>query len=163
MNIRIEALTRTAFAPFGDVIDCNAAAKHYTINEGYAERYHDLAKIDVAADDGRPLLNIFRARARTLPLHVTMMERHPLSSQAFIPLTPRPFLVLVARPGAAPTPSDLHCFRTEGSQGVNYAKGTWHHPLIALEDMQDFLTIDRGGAGDNCDEVAFTDEIFVVG
>lgn len=163
MNIRIEALTRVAFTPFGDVIDCEGAAKHYTINEGYAERYHDLAKIDVAVEDGRPLLNIFRAKPRTLPLRVTMMERHPLSSQAFVPLSPRPFLVLVARPGTAPAAADLRCFRTQGSQGVNYARGTWHHPLIAVDNTQDFLVIDRGGSGDNCDEIAFTDEIFVIG
>lgn len=161
MNIKIEPLTRAAFALFGDVIDCDGAAKHYTINDGYAERYHDLAQIDVGAESGRPLLNIFRAKPRDLPLRVTMMERHPLSSQAFIPLAPRPFLVLVARPGEPPRPSDLRCFRTAGSQGVNYAKGTWHHPLIVLDEVQDFLIVDRGGAGDNCDEIAFSDEIFV--
>nr|WP_298683763.1 ureidoglycolate lyase [uncultured Dongia sp.] len=161
MNIRIEALTRAAFAPFGDVIDCDRAAKHYTINEGYAERYHDLAKIDVVAEGGRPLLNIFRAKPRILPLRITMMERHPLSSQAFVPLAARPFLVVVAKPGAAPGPADLRCFRTEGSQGVNYARGTWHHPLIALDEAQDFLIIDRGGSGDNCDEIALTEDVFV--
>lgn len=161
MNIKIETLTHAAFAPFGDVIDCDGAATHYPINEGYAERYHDLAKIDTATEGGRPLLNIFRAKPRTLPLRVTMMERHPLSSQAFIPLKPRSFLVLVARPGAAPAAGDLRCFRTQGSQGVNYAKGTWHHPLIVLDDMQDFLIVDRGGSGDNCDEVTLGDEIYV--
>lgn len=161
MNLKIERLTRAAFAPFGDVIDGDGAAKHYTINDGYAERYHDIAKIDVDAAGGRPLLNIFRAKPRELPLRVTMMERHPLSSQAFIPLLPRAFLVLVARPGEPPAAGDLRCFRTLGSQGVNYAKGTWHHPLIALDSEQDFLVVDRGGNGDNCDEIAFTEEIFV--
>jgi ureidoglycolate lyase len=161
MNIRIEPLTRDAFALFGDVIDGDGATKRYTINDGYADRYHDLARIDVAAADGRPLLNIFRAKARRLPLRIALMERHPLSSQAFIPLRPGSFLVLVARAGEPPSPSDLRCFRTEGSQGVNYARGTWHHPLIALEDFQDFLVIDRGGAGENCDEITYDEEIFV--
>jgi ureidoglycolate lyase len=162
MNIKIETLTRAGFAPFGDVIDCAGAATHYPINEGYAERYHDLAKVDVAAEGGRPLINIFRAKPRGLPLRVGMMERHPLSSQAFIPLTPRPFLVIVARPGPAPGPQDLRCFRTQGSQGINYARGTWHHPLIALDDVQDFLIVDRGGEGDNCDEITLTEEVFVI-
>ena len=161
MNIRIEPLTREAFAPFGDVIDSDAVAKHYTINDGYAERYHDLARIDVAEANGRPLLNIFRAKARLLPMRIALIERHPLSSQAFIPLQPGSFLVLVARAGDAPRPSDLRCFRSAGSQGVNYARGTWHHPLIALEDSQDFLVVDRGGAGDNCDEIAYGEELYV--
>jgi len=161
MKIRIAPLTHEAFTPFGDVIDCDGAAENYTINEGYAERYHDIAKIDVAGEGGWPLLNIFRAKPRVLPLRIVMMERHPLSSQAFIPLTPRPFLVLVARAGAAPAPSDLRCFRTQGSQGVNYARGTWHHPLITLETEQDFLVLDRGGDGKNCDEINFVEDVFI--
>lgn len=160
MILKIEPLTRAIFAPFGDVIDC-AGDNHYTINEGYAERYHDLAKVDVTAEGGRPLINIFRAKPRVMPLRITLMERHPLSSQAFIPLLPRAFLVIVAAPGREPVATDLKCFRTHGQQGVNYATGTWHHPLIALESEQDFLVIDRGGAGDNCDEIQLRDEVFV--
>ncbi|MBI2254337.1 MAG: ureidoglycolate lyase [Proteobacteria bacterium] len=161
MKLKIEPLTRAAFAPFGDVIDCDGG-NHYTINEGFAERYHDLAKVEVAADGGRPLINIFRARPRNLPLRVEMMERHPLSSQAFVPLMPRAFLVIVAAAGTAPAAQDLRCFRTQGLQGVNYAPGTWHYPLIALEAEQDFLVVDRGGPGKNCDETPIADEVFVV-
>jgi ureidoglycolate lyase len=160
MMLKVEPLTRAAFAPFGDVIDCGGDS-HYTINEGYAERYHDLAKVEVGAEGGRPLISIFRARPREMPLRVRMMERHPLSSQAFIPLLPRAFLVIVARPGPAPAAADLRCFRTLGQQGVNYAPGTWHHPLIVLETEQDFLIVDRGGPGDNCDEVQLTEDISV--
>lgn len=159
-TVRVEPLTRTAFAAFGDVIECDGAA-HYTINEGFAERYHDLARIDVTAQGGRPLINIFRAQPRYLPLRIALMERHPLSSQAFVPLTARSFLVIVARPGAPPGAVDLRCFQAQGSQGVNYTRGTWHHPLIALDTAQDFLVIDRGGDGDNCDEVELTEDVFV--
>ena len=162
MMLKVEPLTRAAFAPFGDVIDCGGD-NHYTINEGYAERYHDLAKVDVGAEGSKPLISIFRAKPREMPLRIRMMERHPLSSQAFIPLLPRAFLVIVARPGPAPTATDLRCFRTQGQQGVNYAPGTWHHPLIALENEQDFLIVDRGGPGDNCDEVELTEGISVAG
>ena len=160
MNLKIEPLSRTAFAAFGDVIDCESDS-HYTINEGFAERYHDLAKVDVSADGGRPLINIFRAKPRELPLRITVMERHPLSSQAFMPMMPRAFLVIVAPPGPAPTSTDLRCFRTHGLQGINYAAGTWHHPLISLEIEQDFLVVDRGGPGKNCDEITFEDAIYV--
>lgn len=159
-RVEIESLTRAAFAPFGDVIDCSGA-NHYAINEGYAERYHDLALVDVAVGDGRPLINIFRARPRQLPMRITQMERHPLGSQAFIPLVPRAFLVIVAVPRATPGPRDLRCFRTQGSQGVNFARGTWHHPLIVLDEPQDFLVVDRGGSGNNCDEIGIGEDVFV--
>ncbi|MDY0870623.1 ureidoglycolate lyase [Dongia rigui] len=161
MKLKIEQLDRGAFAPFGDVIACDGS-RHYQINDGFAERYHDLAKVDIAADGGRPLINIFRAKPRTLPLQIAMMERHPLSSQAFMPLMPRAFLVVVAAAGTVPTAEDLRCFRTHGLQGVNYAPGTWHFPLIALETEQDFLVVDRGGPGRNCDEVAIAGDVFVV-
>ena len=160
IKLRVRRLTRKAFAPFGDVIEI-AGARHYTINKGFAERYHDLAQIDVAAKGGRPLVNVFRAKPRPMPLRIEMMERHPLSSQAFVPMSPGAFMVIVAKPGKAPTAKDLVCFKTSGSQGVNYARGTWHHPLIALERRTDFLIIDRGGKGQNCDEVFYEDEIFV--
>ncbi|MCI0431211.1 MAG: ureidoglycolate lyase [Rhodospirillales bacterium] len=149
-------LTRPAFAPFGDVIDIEGS-RPYMINDGYAERYDDLARIDVTEAGGRPLLNIFRAKPRALPLRIRMVERHPLSSQAFLPLRPKPFLVVVAAPGRTPAAGDLRAFITCGQQGVNYARGTWHHPLIAFGEAGDFLVIDRSGVGENCEEVLFDD------
>ncbi len=161
VKLRIRKLTRAAFAPFGDVIDV-AGSRHWTTNQGFAERFHDLASLDLTFRGGRPIVSVFRAKPRTMPLRIEIMERHPLSSQAFVPMTPGPFLVVVARPGKAPTAKDMICFRTTGSQGINYARGTWHHPLIALERRTDFLTIDRGGKGANCDEVYYADsDIFV--
>ena len=147
-------LTRGLFAPFGEVIEAGDNP-HYTINDGYAERYSDLANIDVAEREGQLRVNIFRAVPRALPLPVRMVERHPLSSQAFVAMGGQPFLVVVAAPGKAPLAGDLHAFVTNGRQGVNYARGTWHHPLIAFGSPDDFLVIDRGGTGENCDEVVF--------
>jgi ureidoglycolate lyase len=91
-----------------------------------------------------------------------MVERHPLSSQAFVPLSRLPFLVVVARPGDVPRADDLRAFVTNGRQGVNYARGTWHHPLIAFDESGDFLVIDRGGPGADCDEVHFDDREIVL-
>ncbi|MCY0966478.1 ureidoglycolate lyase [Parathalassolituus penaei] len=143
-------LTREAFAPFGDVIE-TAGRDHFTINDGYAERFHDLANIDLAEQNGRTLLSIFRARPRPRPIVITMMERHPLSSQAFIPLYSVPFLVLVAPAGAEPTLENLTLFRTNGRQGVNFARGVWHFPLLVEQENQEFLIVDRGGPEKNCD------------
>lgn len=151
MILKPEPLTRAAFAPFGDVIEMRGA-EHYPINEGTAERFHDLAAVDVAEAGGRALISIFRGQPRDLPLAIRMMERHPLGSQAFIPLGTNPWLTVVAPAGDPPNPSDLRAFLAAAGQGVNYHRGAWHHPLIALESASDFLVIDRGGPGANCDE-----------
>jgi len=143
-------LTAAAFAPFGDVIETEGRT-HYPINAGTAQRYNDLAKVEVSAAGGRPLISILSAQPVALPLRLRLMERHPLSSQAFIPLSSTPFLVVVAPLGTL----DIECirgFRSNGRQGVNYRTGTWHHPLLALERTTEFLIVDRGGEGANCDE-----------
>lgn len=152
----IESLTREAFGPFGDVIDA-ASSAHFTVNAGFAERHDDLARIDVEREGGRPRLSIFRARPRQLPLALLLLERHPLGSQAFVPMSPLPYLVVVCGGREAPDLALLRCFFAEPGQGVNYAPGTWHHPLLALHEVCDFVVVDRGGPGENCDEVTLPD------
>jgi ureidoglycolate lyase len=150
-TLQMERLTRASFAPFGEVIELDGA-RHFAINGGTTERYHDLAAVDVTAQGGRPLINLFRAQPRTLPVDITMMERHPLGSQAFIPLRQGRYLVVVAPPGEF-DPARMRAFWTDAWQGVNYAKGVWHHPLLALDQVSDFVVVDRGGEGNNCDEL----------
>jgi ureidoglycolate lyase len=151
-TLRIEPLDREAFAPFGDVIEISEAVRHFPINDGNTERYHDLAHID-PGPHGKAIVSLFRGQPRMLPLEIVMMERHPQASQAFIPLSGRPWLAVVARPGDAPTAHGLRAFLCQAHQGVNYARGVWHHPLLALEQPSDFLVIDRSGPGDNCDVI----------
>ena len=151
-TLTVAPLTREAFAPFGELIEASDAAQHFTINAGNTERYHDLARIEPGAD-GRVIVSIFRGQPRTLPFTVQMMERHPKASQAFIPMSGKPYLVVVAPAGEPPTVEDLKVFLARGDQGVNYATGVWHHPLLALEAVCDFLVVDRSGPGHNCDEV----------
>ncbi|HEY1998727.1 ureidoglycolate lyase [Paraburkholderia sp.] len=146
----IEALTKAAFAPFGDVIELEGA-RQVPINLGTTIRYHDLAKVDVTDEGGRALVNLFRGQPRVLPFEVKMLERHPLGSQAFVPLNDKPYLVVVA-PAGQLDPRLMRAFVTSGWQGVNYAKGVWHHPLIALGEVSDFIVVDRGGEGLNLNE-----------
>ncbi|MDN5924521.1 MAG: ureidoglycolate lyase [Xanthomonadales bacterium] len=155
MQLKIEKLSRQAFAPFGEVIQADDAATHYAINAGNTERYHDLANLDPGRD-GRVIVSIFRGLARALPFTVAMMERHPKSSQAFMPLSKHPYLVVVAARESTPSVHDLRVFLCAHNQGVNYAAGVWHHPLLALEATSDFLIIDRDGPGDNCDVVTLS-------
>ncbi|MCW8865416.1 MAG: ureidoglycolate lyase [Colwellia sp.] len=143
-------LTAAAFAAFGDVIEARVEGNNFAINEGFTQRYHDLAKVDVNDNNGRVLVNIFRATPLVQPIVINMMERHPLGSQAFMPLGQNPYLIVVA-PAGAFNPDNIEVFIANSTQGVNYHKGTWHHFCLALGSESDFLVIDRGGEGDNCD------------
>lgn len=151
-----QPLSRETFAPYGDVIDTNGA-QHFAINAGFAERYHDLAKVDVTGASGRPLISIFRGKPRTLPMAINLMERHPLGSQAFFPLSSHPFLIVVGSGEDECPPATLRAFISKPGQGVNYARNVWHHPLIALHAECDFLIVDRGGPGDNLQEIHYPD------
>jgi len=151
-TIKPKQLTAEAFSAFGDVIEANEQAKILEINNGYTQRYHDLARVDVSDNDGHPLINIFRSTPLAQPIAIKMMERHPKGSQAFFPLGQKPYLVVVAPKGDFDI-SKLTVFIANANQGVNYHKGTWHHFCLALHEESDFLVIDRGGNGENCDVV----------
>lgn len=158
-KLTITPLNHNDFKPFGEIIEVSGRCESKIINDGYATRYHDLAAVDVGYAEGRPLINIFRGRPRPLPLTIHMMERHLLGSQAFIPLHRSPFVIVVAPPGEIVRPANLVAFVTSGFQGVNYSRGVWHFPLLVLGEIeQDFVVVDRGGAGDDCEERYFTEE-----
>lgn len=152
MYLEIHPLSKEAFAPFGDVIEVEGS-DHFLINNGSTERYHDLAKVESVGENARTLINIFRATPLNYPLNIKLVERHPLGSQAFIPMGDQDYLVVVAKAGENVTPADLVAFRASSRQGVNYHMGTWHHPVLALNTVTDFLVVDRGGEGQNCDEL----------
>ena len=156
-DLKVEPLTRDGFAPYGDVVGTEGAEIRL-INNGTTQRFHDLAGLDAAGEDARLIVSIFRGQPFELPVRIEMMERHPLGSQAFMPLHERPWLVVVAadedgRPG---TP---RAFLVEpdhsGVRGINYARNVWHHPLIALQRQGDFLVVDRDGAGNNLEEYTY--------
>ncbi len=151
MSVDIRPLTSEAFSPFGDVISAEQCEHTFSINYGLTTRFHDLARIDTLAQEGKTSVNIFRSTPMPLPIRIELLERHPLSSQLFYPLSDRPYLVVVAPQGPL-FESNIRCFIARGDQGVNYARGTWHHFSLALEDVSDFLVVDRTGPGDNCDE-----------
>jgi ureidoglycolate lyase len=144
MQIIAQPLTATAFAPFGDVLD--AAGDFRAINDGLCHRFHDRAKIEVA--DGRAGISIFNAEPRSLPYRFDLIERHPLGSQAFIPMTQHPFLVIVAENPKTPP----HAFLTNGAQGINLHRGTWHGVLTPLNAPGLFAVVDRIGEGRNLEE-----------
>lgn len=151
--ITARPLTRGSFAPFGEVIDFDTDS-HYSINGGRCERYHALAKPEATGPNGHVLINLFRGTPYDFPLKLTMVERHPFGSQAFIPLSPRPFVV-VACPNGPDGPGEPAAFLTAPGQGVNYPRGLWHGVLTPIGEVQDFVVVDRGGDGSNVEEFHF--------
>lgn len=146
--LTIEPLTPEGFAPFGEVITAAAALRQFPINGGTTQRFHDLSRTDCESQGGRTGISLCRAQPRTLPFTVTMLERHPLGSQAFVPLSKTPYFIVVSE-SPQHTP---RCFLARDGEGVNYRRGVWHHPLLALERESDFLVVDRIGNTPNCEE-----------
>jgi ureidoglycolate lyase len=151
--LEVRPLTGAGFARFGDVIETEGS-RSFAINDGTAMRFNDLARIDVSMQDGRAALSVFRGQPVKFPLKVSEVERHPLGSQAFVPMGAMPFLVVVAIGGADDRPGEPFAFLSNGRQGVNYGRGVWHHPLLSLGAVSDFLVVDRAGPGENCDVAA---------
>ena len=162
-RIRPEPLTAESFAPFGVVIEMGATSgAAEPINEGHTLKFADLLPLDCGDENGRVSVHLYRSTARQLPLEVRGLERHPLGSQAFWPLSGRPYLVVVAPPGPEPRPSDIRAFLARGDQAVQYHRGTWHHYQVSLEADSDYLVLDRTGPGRNCDEVELAEPLMII-
>jgi ureidoglycolate lyase len=151
--LTLEPLSKTSFADFGEIIELGGADRVIPINYGLTERHHALAKVDVDSAGGHGIISIFHSKPVELPFSVKVMERHPLGSQAFMPLSGNPYVVVVAPAGEFKLEL-VRAFLASPNQGVNYARGTWHHYCLGLNAVNDFLVIDRGGEGNNCDEFA---------
>ena len=145
--INPKPITKENFAKYGDVITTKDI-KPLEINDGYAKRFDGIANLDTSIDGGETTICIFSALKRSFPMKINMMEKHPLGSQAFIPMQETTFLVLVAPKGSKPNINEIESFIVPPNIGVNYNPGIWHFPLISTKDMN-FLVVDRKGSGDN--------------
>ena len=140
-------ISKSNFNTYGDLISTNDI-NPININAGYAKRFDNLADLNTSKDDGKTIVSIFSAIKRTFPMRIDMMEKHPLGSQAFIPMKETTFLCLVALPGELPEINKIQSFIIPHKMGINYKPGVWHFPLISTEDTN-FLVIDRKGSGEN--------------
>ena len=140
-------ITKQNFSSYGDIISTEDTTP-IDINAGYAKRYDDLANINTSKDNGESIVSIFSAIKRTFPMKIDMMEKHPLGSQAFIPMKETTFLAFVAPKDETLDLNKIEAFIIPPGIGINYYPGTWHFPLISTEDMN-FLVVDRKGSGDN--------------
>ena len=158
-TLAAEPLTADAFAPFGDVIEASGAS--YPINDGMCDRFHDLARMEFIGPAARVNISVGYGRPYALPLPLTLVERHPLGSQAFVPMTEDPFLVIVA-PDEGGRPGAPRAFITAPGEGVNYLRGVWHGVLTPLGRAAPFLIVDRIGPGVNLEEYRYDAEWQVV-
>ena len=150
--IHPEPLTAAAFAAFGDVLDASGSFR--LINDGMCQRHHDRARLDFAPEidsQNRPGLSIFNATPRALPYTFDLIERHPEGSQAFIPMTQHPFLVIVSASPQDPP----RAFLTNGAQAINLHRGTWHGVLTPLHAAGLFAVVDRIGTSGNLEEYRY--------
>ncbi len=147
VKIKPKNVNKTNFKNFGQIID-TSKKKYFKINNGFAKRYDNLGKIDTSSKNGKTIVSIFSAKKRRFPMKIDMMEKHPLGSQAFIPMKETSFLVFVAPKGNKPNLKKIESFRIPKQTGINLNPGIWHFPLISKKDMN-FLVIDRKGKGKN--------------
>ena len=147
ITINPKPITKENFSKFGDVITTDNI-KPLEINNGYAKRFDGIANLDTSKNNGETTICIFSALKRSFPMKIDMMEKHPLGSQAFIPMKETTFLVFVAPEDNKLDLKKVESFIVPPGIGVNYNPGIWHFPLISTENMN-FLVIDRKGSGDN--------------
>mgnify|MGYP001812342305 CR=1 FL=1 len=152
-RIGTQRLTTEAFKPFGDVLEA-ADTPDKLINQGRCARFHDRARLDFS--DGRAGISIFHAQRCTLPYSLSMMERHPLGSQAFIPMTAQRFLIVVAEDSNG-MPATPLAFLSASGQAINFLRGVWQGVLTPLSDPGLFAVVDRIGEGANLEEHWFED------
>jgi len=145
--IKPKKITNKNFKKFGEVISTKKI-KPININNGYAKRFDNLCKINTSLKKGNTIMSIFSTRKRKFPMNIKMMEKHPLGSQAFIPMKETKFLVFVAPKGKKPNVKKIESFIIPKQTGINYKPGIWHFPLISTKNMN-FLVIDRKGIGNN--------------
>ena len=147
MIIKPKKITRKNFKKFGDVISTKKI-KSININNGYAKRFDNLCNINTSIKNGNTIMSIFSAKKRKFPMKIDMMEKHPLGSQAFVPMSKTKFLIFVAPKSKKPDTKKIKSFIVPEQTGINYKPGIWHFPLISTKTMN-FLVIDRKGTGNN--------------
>jgi len=177
-------ITCDSFLAYGQVIGIPESGsmleeqtKPVSANQGSARKYPGVAAYDTAPQDRHPsdtTISIFVSKPRTevpgqFDLHV--MERHPYSSQLFIPMGVKEeegfrYLVAVSPPGdPEPIMDNVEAFLVHGKQGISYGAGTWHAPIVVLgkEDVQFAVVVDtNGNPQDDTEEVEIKEKATVV-
>ncbi|QQA42153.1 ureidoglycolate lyase [Pelagovum pacificum] len=159
-EIELRPLTATAFAPFGDVLEPDGQPDKM-INEGNCGRFHDRARL-FFGPGGEAGISIFDAGARELPYRFDLVERHPLGSQAFLPMGGTRSIFIVC-PDEDGVPGAPLAFLGNAGQGVNILANTWHGVCTPLDDRGVYAVVDWIGSEPNLQEYRFDAAWTVVG
>ena len=157
MNLQIKKISKENFSQYGQLISTEDIDSQ-NINEETTKSFYDLVNIEVYGDDKLCRVNIFKSQKRTFPLVINMLENHPLSSQAFIPLQQTDFIVVVAPISHNPDINLIEAFHVSPEEGINFKPKVWHFPLIATEDSS-FLTIDKKDSENNLEIYNFHNNV----
>ncbi len=163
MPLLAQPLSRQAFSPFGDVIGLEFSGGT-SANQGSAVRYDRVAQLTSSRPGAQPNLAVFRSIPKALPLEVRLLERHPCSSQMFVPLACQRFLVVVCPddPHGEPDLPSLRAFVCGPGQGINYRPSLWHHPIVALDGPADFLMLAwEDGSPRDCEERSLASPLLI--
>jgi ureidoglycolate lyase len=147
MRISLEELTPRSFASFGQVLQ---APENNTRQDFAAKVENDRASM------ARTNLALIAASPARLPMEIKSLERHAHSSQTFLPLVVREYLVVVCGDdgNGRPNLQTLRAFRVSGRAGVNYNRGTWHHGMTTIGDRGTFaMLVHEDGSADDCEFV----------
>lgn len=158
-------LSLEAFTPFGFVVSAGLSAGA-SANQGTAVRFDRCAELVSTRPEASPNLAVFRSTKKALPFEVKLLEKHPCSTQTFLPMLCRRFLVVVAPTAADGSPDVdlLRAFVCGPGQGVTYGVGVWHHPIIALDDDVDFAMLAwEDGTAQDCVEWPLPTPLSIVG
>ena len=141
------------FAPFGALVDA-ASRPGIVVNEGRGRRLDAATTLQHGAEAATPALTLYDMQASAWPVMVRLMERHRHSAQMFLSLSGGQFLVVAARAGhdGLPDPGTAAAFVGEPGQGIAYAPGIWHLPIVSLLQAGTFAMMmwETGSPGD-CD------------
>ncbi|RZK83572.1 MAG: ureidoglycolate hydrolase, partial [Methylobacterium sp.] len=120
-------------------------------------------------ENGRPAVPVNLALIRSEPwsdrVPVTRLERHPQSSQAFLPLAVAAYVVVVAPDrNGRPDEAQMRAFRVPGHIGLNYRTGAWHAHMMTLDAPGTFaMLVHEDGSADDCHVVAITPVALTLG
>ena len=161
MYLSIKEINQKNFSQFGQLISTKNI-KSENINTDTTKSFYDLVNIQILGNDHQCRVNIFKGKKRKFPLQINMLENHPFSSQAFIPLQKTTFIVVVAPISKIPDLNSIEAFKIPAEEGINFLPKVWHFPLITIEDSN-FLTIDKKDYKNNLEIYNFQNnhEIFL--
>ncbi len=164
ISLKPQPLDGEAFSPFGFVaaVDGRDGRK---VNQGRALRLDGFGALRHEAPALKPILSLYAIEASKLPLEIALVERHPLSSQVFVPMQGEGALVVVAPnlDDGAPDIARAMALIAEPGQAICYHPGTWHAPLFALEQPGLFtMMMWQAVSPQDCEEFALQEPVTVV-